>query len=345
MYPYQGNIHIHSTHSDGTGTIPEIAKDAARTGLHFIIITDHNTLKGLPEEGFYENVLVLCGNEINNLKNHYLALNTKTTVPPNDNNPQEVIDAVNAQNGLGFIAHPYEKGSPLVLKGRTYPWDDWNARGFTGIEIWNWSSQWRDGASTICRALYYAYLNPTGPITGPCPQAIAHFDEITQTRKITAIAGSDAHNWPVRYGPIRRNIFPYAYLFRTACNTVLLPKPLSKDVETAKTQIYEALRLGRSYIVNRLCGDPKGFSFTATTETNEYHIGDDAPFTDLTVLNVMCPYEFRGKLRMRIIHNGTFLDDIDRCNVTIRIYKPGTYRLEVYVNKKPWIFTNPIYIS
>ena len=345
MYAYTGNIHIHSTYSDGTGSISEIAEDAKKADLDFIIITDHNTLQGLAEEGFYNGVLVLCGHEINTSKNHFLALNTHTVIPENDNNPQEVIDAVNAQNGLGFIAHPDEKGSPLVLGGRTYPWDDWNATGFTGIEVWNYCSQWRDGITNLSRGLFYAYLNPTGPITGPCPQTLARFDEITQHRKLTAIAGTDAHNWPVRYGPIHRNIFPYEYLFRTACNTVLLPEPLSQDLSTAKAQIYNALRHGHAYIINRQVGDPAGFDFTVSSKNHQYLMGDEAPFTDTTFLNIQCPSNYRGRIHIRIVHNGKTFDEINRCNVAVRVYTPGVYRLEIYKNKTPWIWTNPIYLT
>jgi hypothetical protein len=345
MHPYLGNIHIHSTYSDGSSSIPQIAKDAKLAGLQFIIVTDHNTLEGLAHEGYHDGVLVLCGAEFNKTKNHYLAFNIHTVVPDHNQDPQQVIDAVLAQDGLGFIAHPYELGSPLVLKGRTYPWDAWDATGYTGIEVWNWCSQWRDGAANILRALFYAYIHRTGPITGPCPQALARFDQYTQTHKLTAIAGTDAHNWPVRYGPIRRDIFPYRYLFGTACNILLLPEALSPDLLTAKAQIYDALRHGRSIIVNRIAGDATGFEFTVTSNDHEYHMGEDVPLSDLTIMHINCPNQYRGRLHIRIIHNGTLLELIDRCNVSIRIFKPGTYRLEVYHCKKPWIFTNPIYIT
>ncbi|MCW3488837.1 CehA/McbA family metallohydrolase [Dethiobacter alkaliphilus] len=344
MHSYIGNIHIHSSHSDGAQSIPEIAKEASQAGLDFIIVTDHDIIP-LSDEGFYDDVLVLCGTEVNDTKHHYLALNVHEVIPPNDENPQQVIDAVNAQNGLGFIAHPYEKGSPLVLNNRTYPWTDWSVTGFTGIEVWNWSSQWRDGVQNILLGLFYAYLHPTGPITGPTPEAMARFDEITRSRKITAIAGSDAHNWPIRRGPIRRDIFPYHYLFRTANNCVLLSEPLSKDLPTAKAQIYAALRHGRSYIVNRLASEATGFAFFATCDHTQYQMGDTVPLTDNTALHVQCPLECRGCTTIRIIHNGTLLDEIDRCNVAIRAYKPGTYRLEIRHGNKPWIFTNPIYVS
>ena len=37
----RGAYHVHSTVSDGTGSIDEIAAAAARAGLQFVILTDH----------------------------------------------------------------------------------------------------------------------------------------------------------------------------------------------------------------------------------------------------------------------------------------------------------------
>jgi len=45
MNEYVGAIHIHSVYSDGTGNIEDIAQAAYETGLDFIMMTDHNTLK------------------------------------------------------------------------------------------------------------------------------------------------------------------------------------------------------------------------------------------------------------------------------------------------------------
>ena len=49
MIEYIGAAHIHSIFSDGTGEIPEIAGFADEVGLDFILLTDHNTLRGLNE--------------------------------------------------------------------------------------------------------------------------------------------------------------------------------------------------------------------------------------------------------------------------------------------------------
>ncbi|MEA1960630.1 MAG: PHP domain-containing protein [Bacillota bacterium] len=73
MFEYIGNLHIHSSYSDGSKDIKQIACDAARAGLDFIIVTDYNQLTALQkgQEKYYDDVLVLVGSEINKEKNHY----------------------------------------------------------------------------------------------------------------------------------------------------------------------------------------------------------------------------------------------------------------------------------
>ena len=67
MTEYVGVAHIHSLFSDGTGEIPEIAEYASDLDLDFLLLTDHNTLRGLKEgyEKWYGKTLLLVGCEIN----------------------------------------------------------------------------------------------------------------------------------------------------------------------------------------------------------------------------------------------------------------------------------------
>ncbi|HZK25179.1 MAG TPA: CehA/McbA family metallohydrolase [Oscillospiraceae bacterium] len=343
MQTVTGNIHIHSTHSDGAGTIEEITQAAAAVGLDYLIITDHQTLAGLAQEGYQQGVLVLCGSEINRTSHHYLALGIDEEVPNNDDQPQKVIDAVNEQGGLGFIAHPYETGSPFVLDGITYPWENWQVEGFCGIEVWNWCSQWRDSAQGLLSTLYHAYFKPEAPITGPCPQAFAQFDRLTQQQKLTAIAGSDAHDYHLRCGPLRRRIFPYQYLFRTANNHLLLPQKLSSDATEAKRQILTALRQGRAFIANHLVGSAEGFSCTASSEAGIFQLGDTVKLTPHAALEIICPSTPRPP-SVTVIRNGQPWRQQQAHHWRLNLQLPGTYRLEVRLNSKPWIFTNPLYV-
>ena len=147
MYEYVGAIHMHSKFSDGTGDAWKIAEIADEVGLDYIILTDHNTLRALHEgyEKWYGNTLLLVGCELNDKfnKNHYLAMNIKDTFSTRQS-AKEYVKKVNDAGGIGFIAHPFEERSSMK-EHPPYPWIDWDAGEFTGIEIWNHMSEWMEG--------------------------------------------------------------------------------------------------------------------------------------------------------------------------------------------------------
>ena len=60
------DLHVHSTCSDGTLTPSELVSLAKKTGLSAFALTDHDTVKGLPEAmeaGKREGIEVLPGIE------------------------------------------------------------------------------------------------------------------------------------------------------------------------------------------------------------------------------------------------------------------------------------------
>jgi len=70
-----GVAHIHTTHSDGGGTVADIESAAAAAGLDFVIVTDHNSLAAKPREGYGDTgVLTIVGTEISNHEGHLLAV-------------------------------------------------------------------------------------------------------------------------------------------------------------------------------------------------------------------------------------------------------------------------------
>src|SRR4051812_6637017 len=125
-------VHVHSTHSDGTGTVAQIARAAARAEIDAVLLTDHDTLAG--EERWYDDVLVLVGEEVTpSNRDHYLAFDVSEPVSPRLQGP-EICDAVRAQGGFGFAAHPWSKGNERFKRGG-YPWGDFSC--LDGIELWS----------------------------------------------------------------------------------------------------------------------------------------------------------------------------------------------------------------
>ncbi len=212
MYNYSGNIHIHSSYSDGTGTIEEIANEANRAGLDFVIITDHLTRGGgAADERRYGRLMVIVGVELHKEANHLLALGAHEPIddlrtPPRD----RLMRSIN-RGGLQFSRPPpVETGSPLVTDGAAFPWTDWSVENYTGIELWNYCSQWKAEALSIPKILYWYLFDRDGPVKkgGPPHEGIRRWDELTRERKVVAIGGTDAHAINHRLGFIKVIIFP-----------------------------------------------------------------------------------------------------------------------------------------
>lgn len=346
MFTYRGHIHIHSTYSDGTGTIDQIAREAAREGVDYIIITDHQTLSALPEEGYREGVLVLAGTELNHRYNHILALNINREIDSRDHQPQLALDAIQAQGGLSFLAHPFETGSPLGL-GKAYPWQSWPVQRFTGIEIWNFSSEWRSQAASIGRSVYWFLFNRSKPVYGPSPECLRFWDYCCQERQVVAIGGSDNHALPVKAGCLQFRVFPYRFAFRTINTYLLLPEQLSPDFSRAKQQVYQALREGRCYLSFDLLCSGKGFFYSAVNGTGrQVPMGEKIKFDEETRVNIVAPSR---RSLIRVVAGGKLVCQSRGRKLTYRVPGPGIYRAEVYYRPRlgrprSWIFANPIYI-
>ena len=107
-------VHCHSTYSDGTGTVPHIARAAQRAGADAVLLTDHDTLsaKKRGEEGWYGTVLVCVGFEVSPVgRNHYLAFGLDEVIDHEGMSPGDIARAVAEAGGIGFAAHPFSRGS------------------------------------------------------------------------------------------------------------------------------------------------------------------------------------------------------------------------------------------
>jgi len=350
MYTYAGNIHIHSSYSDGSGNIDEIAASAAAAGLRYIIVTDHETLAGLPEEGIRHGVVVIVGVELNRESNHYLVLDVDRLPEGNEENPQEMIDRVRKSGALGFIAHPFEKGSPYIARGKSYHWTRLPEGGFTGLEIWNYTSYWRGRVTSIPKTIYWFLFNRKAAVDRPPQEGLALWDDYTNRgMRVTAIGRSDAHAARVRVAMIPVEIFPYYFLFRQINTYLCFKEKMSREFSEAKRQIYAALREGRCYVSYDRLYPGKGFSFTAFCgKSGEAAaiMGEEISWREDLCLAVRSPAR---RSEIRLIKNGCLVCRGDGPELSCRVAAPGVYRAEVYYRPyagkaRPWIYANPIYI-
>lgn len=339
VFMYPGAIHIHSIHSDGTGTVEEIARDAKKAGLSWIVITDHNNMEA--QEGMYDGVCVIVGEEISpKTENHYLALDIKTPISC-DMPVVDFINQVKAQSGFGFIAHPDENAcrqNPY----KCLPWIDWSLKDFGGLEIWNYMSNWADGYNdkNLLHSLY-AFLFRDN-VTGPTKKILTWWDSLNHEVQhiIPMIGGVDTHAFILKRAFIRIEIFSYLNIFKKLTNFIYLDNQLPDDFEGRKKAILDAIKFGRNIIINRSVGDGN-FEFYIENSHEKIYSGGFSNLDDSSKMIIELP----KKANIRIIHNGLLMLQKEVKKLEIPIKDKGKYRIEVYSKKRPWIFSNPIVVD
>jgi len=132
----KADLHIHTTHSDGTATVIEVLQHVAEnTDLDVIAITDHDCIEGAVQAsklaGHY-GIQVIIGEEVSTADGHLLALYIHEPLP-RGRSATETIRAIHAQGGLAIAPHPFDH---LVASlGRRNPTlEGW---AFDGIEVFN----------------------------------------------------------------------------------------------------------------------------------------------------------------------------------------------------------------
>lgn len=332
IHEYTGNIHIHSRYSDGTGTVRLIARAARRAGLDFIIITDHRTLAGRKHRGWHSGLLVLAGEELGQKTGHYLGLGLHEASLAVS--PQEMIDAVAAQGGVGFVAHPDDP---------RYGWPDWRATGFDGFSLWNFCSQWR--AAMTSPLAWAAYLIcPHQAVTSPPAATRARWDGwLKGGRLIPAIGASDAHAFGWRPLGLPLVAVPYGLVFRAINTHVLLSEPLCGETDRDERLILEALRRGSCFIANHRRGPARGFRFWAEGPGGPWGMGHSVPAGICRSLETALP----GRAWIVLLRDGVEIGSAYGDRLRLAGPAPGAYRVEVYrdpYKKWGWIFSNPIRI-
>jgi hypothetical protein len=340
-YHYSGVIHVHTTESDGTRTLEEVAAIGQEAGLDFIMFSDHMTLsnRGAGKEGFYGRTLVTVGYEHNDAEdnNHYL-LYDSPDVYPADMAVSDYVAAGARDGAIGIIAHPDEIRS-RDGKYPPYPWTDWTVRGFSGIELWNQMSEWMERLSPYNQLLMA--FSPRKSMVGPTSRLLKQWDEINRVRRCVGVASVDAHAFPVRMWPLTVEIFPYKVHFRCLRTCILLPEPMSADFSVAKKQLYDALRECRVYIANIRWGAPDGFTFVAQGGSSTAASGGELKNADDVHLEVATP----DVADICLVRNGNALERRRGRQMRFEVREPGVYRVEAWKKGRAWILSNHIRIG
>lgn len=197
--------HVHSTLSDGTATVAEIAAAASTAGADAVLLTDHDTLeaqrRGLA--GPHDNVLVVVGVEVSSANGHLLAFGVTREIDHRDLSAAEIWGRVRDAGGIGFMAHPVSEGSRMSRSiGRPHPWTDLEGCPGIGMELWSLVTDAAEAWSHPREALRFL-RSPELAASAPPPRALTEWDRLCATRRVPALGGLDAHQTGIRGRPRR----------------------------------------------------------------------------------------------------------------------------------------------
>ncbi len=127
----RGNLHAHTTMSDGKRTPQALIDEYARLGYDFLMISDHDMLTD-PAAFDSRGMVLIPGNEVTINGPHILQVGASAFVPP-DPDRQRVLDAIRADGAFAVMAHPnWERHFNHCPQDKLEAW-----QGYIGVEIYN----------------------------------------------------------------------------------------------------------------------------------------------------------------------------------------------------------------
>lgn len=333
---YTGIFHVHSRYShDSRGRFDEIVSAARRAGVDFVIVTDHNTLAGLRDkmDGFYDQTLVLIGNELSTQAGHLAVLGVDQEFD-SSLGPADILKKVSELGGLSFVCH-----GESVRK----PWSDWAVSPLTGMEIYNLAGDvYEDGKFWV--ALKVLGLTPRLFFKSVLDKPRAYlerWDSLLKGGPIVGIGAVDAHQKVRIFG---KPLDDYDAMFKVV-------QTHAWSEELSEKAILEAFGKGHVYVGFDLVQPVRNFLFWAEKNEQKWLMGDTLKYEKALKLKAHLPARAtRGLFRrapdeMRVFKDGQLIYRNKTDFAEIDPDGPGIYRVEVYHRKKLWILSNPIYLK
>ncbi len=209
----RGELHLHSTHSDGRWTTAEMAEAARGRGLDFMFLTDHNTVTGIDSlrRAVGGAVAVHAGQELTTFRGHALALGPERWIDwrtgHEGRSMNDVARDVGDAGGVLVVAHPAAPPDPLCT-GCQWTHEDFDPTLAHAVEVWGGLWDGAEERNEGCRALFHRWLDAG--------------------HRLTATGATDAHRHEDWHGPV-----PLTYV-------------LAEDAYLSS--VLEALRAGHTFV-------------------------------------------------------------------------------------------------
>jgi hypothetical protein len=347
-----GAFHVHTTRSDGTGTVEEIAAAARRAGLGFVIFTDHGDGTRPPDAAAYRSgVLCIDGVEISTSAGHYAAIGMRPSPYPLAGESRDVVEDVTRLGGFGIAAHPDSPKAALR-------WREW-AAPFDGLEWLNADSAWRDEPRTALARVLLTYLfrspESLASMLSRPEAALAHWDALTRQRRVVAVAAADAHarmGWHGGGDPYLGGMSvkapSYESVFRSFSIRLRLDRPLTGRASVDAMTVRSALAGGHVYSTIDALAAPAVFDFTARSGSFSARAGDSLTLDGPVEIEAMVNAPTAS---VALLENGR---QVAQSAPPLRYQaaeRPAVFRVEVRLPSAPgnppvpWIVSNPIYVG
>lgn len=329
----RGAFHVHTTRSDGRGTVEEVAAAAKAAGLRFVVLTDHNDFVRR-EPSWVDGVLMVPAVEISTTHGHLVAFGLKRPLegvrPYMDGGEAEA--AVEKAGGVSVLAHPVQQRNPWRHEEA--------ARRAEGYELYSADTFFRDALrhpfSRLLPAVGATFSNPVHGVmllVEPGPEPLERLLTLEREKPRIALCSHDAHGLP-RYEDVFKSMAMYLPPSEAG------PVELSKDAREAAEQVVKGLASGRAVCAFRALGEPEGFALEGLdAEHREAHVGD--------VLKVHLPPEAGEQVRIEVRGAGRLRED----GRSVELVEEGAVQVEAWVKApgrffgtrwRPWISPSPI---
>jgi hypothetical protein len=140
----RGNLHCHSTRSDGSRPPQGVIDDYARRGYDFLMLSDHDVFSSPEDYAQWDarGMLLINGNEVSAGGVHILHVDADRRVEPAKRR-QQVIEEVNKTKGFTIVAHPnWTNNFDHCPAEKMLEWT-----GYLGVEVYNGLVEWHSGSA------------------------------------------------------------------------------------------------------------------------------------------------------------------------------------------------------
>lgn len=311
--------HAHSTHSDGTATVPELRAAVRAAGATVLLLTDHDTLgaREAGEDGWGEGVLVVCGHEVTPSAGHLLVFATDHVIAHADRDERAILDAVAAAGGVAYAAHPFSAGSAMSTRiGRSHAWMLADHPALAGVEAWSLTTDAAEDWRSPLAALRGLHDPLPAVLAGPGARRLAAWDAQDPARAraglppLAGLGGQDAHAPGVRVNGRVRSIMPHERWLPLVQTVLSLDAPLGGDDRADEATVLRALRAGATAIAVPPLGDP----LAARIDLSEDALRVEAP----------------AGTRVRLVRDGAVVLDADADSGPWPLTGLGLHRAELW---------------